>query len=46
MTKELHGAQVGLINYTEDCPSGFQIGIVNIILQNRIKFLPIVNGYF
>lgn len=46
MTKELHGAQVGLINYTEDCPSGFQIGIVNIILQNKIKFLPIVNGYF
>lgn len=46
MTKELHGAQIGLINYTEDCPSGFQIGIVNIILQNRLKFLPIVNGYF
>lgn len=46
MTKELHGAQIGLINYTEDCPSGFQIGIVNLILQNRIKFLPIVNGYF
>lgn len=46
MTKELHGTQIGLINYTEDCPSGFQIGIVNLILQNRIKFLPIVNGYF
>ena len=46
MTQELHGAQVGLVNYAEDCPSGFQIGLVNIILQNRIKFLPIVNGYF
>lgn len=46
MTKELHGTQIGLINYTEDCPSGFQIGVVNLILQNRIKFLPIVNGYF
>lgn len=46
MTKELHGAQVGLINYTEDCPSGFQLGLVNIILQNKLKFLPIVNGYF
>ena len=46
MTKELNGAQVGLINYTEDCPAGFQIGLVNIILQNKIKFLPFVNGYF
>lgn len=45
-TQELHGAQISLINYTEDCPSGFQIGLVNIILQNRLKFLPIVNGYF
>ena len=45
-TQELHGAQVSLINYTEDCPSGFQIGLVNIIMQNRLKFLPIVNGYF
>lgn len=44
--QELHGAQVALVNYTEDCPSGFQIGLVNIILQNKIKFLPIVNGYF
>ena len=44
--QELHGAQIALVNYTEDCPSGFQIGLVNIILQNKIKFLPIVNGYF
>lgn len=46
MTKELHGCQVGLVNYTADCPSGFQIGLVNIIMQNRIKVLPFVNGYF
>lgn len=46
MTEELHGAQIGLVNYTADCPSGFQIGLVNIIMQNRIKVLPIVNGYF
>ena len=45
-TKELHGAQISLVNYTEACPSGFQIGLVNIIMQNRLKFLPIVNGYF
>jgi len=46
MTEELHGCQIALVNYTADCPSGFQIGLVNIILQNKIKFLPIVNGYF
>lgn len=46
MTEELHGAQIGLVNYTADCPSGFQIGLVNIIMQNKIKVLPIVNGFF
>ena len=46
MTRELHGAQISLVNYTDACPSGFQIGLVNIIMQNRLKFLPIVNGYF
>lgn len=45
-TKELHGAQIALVNYTEACPSGFQIGLVNIIMQNEIKVLPFVNGYF
>ena len=45
-TTELHGAQISLVNYTDACPSGFQIGLVNIIMQNRLKFLPIVNGYF
>ncbi|MCR5414004.1 MAG: hypothetical protein K6F50_04670 [Kiritimatiellae bacterium] len=45
-TEELHGAQIGLVNYTTHCPSGFQIGLVNIIMQNQIKVLPFVNGYF
>lgn len=45
-TTELHGAQIALVNYTEGCPSGFQIGLVNIIMQNKVKVLPIVNGYF
>ena len=47
MTDELHGAQIGLVNYTDDCRNGgFQIGLVNIIMSNRLKVLPIVNGYF
>ena len=45
-TKELHGCQLALVNYTELCPSGFQVGLVNIIMQNSWKVLPIVNGYF
>lgn len=45
-TLELHGAQIALVNYTDACPSGFQIGLVNIIMQNKLKVLPIVNGYF
>ena len=46
MTDELHGCQIGLVNYARECPWGFQIGLVNIILDNKIKVLPIVNGYF
>ncbi|MBQ6138000.1 MAG: hypothetical protein IJI73_11615 [Kiritimatiellae bacterium] len=46
MTEELHGCQIALVNYTKYCDNGFQIGLVNIILQNRLKVLPIVNGYF
>lgn len=43
---ELHGCQIGLINYARECPWGFQIGLVNIIMDNKLKVLPIVNGYF
>ena len=46
MTDELHGAQIALVNYADECVSGFQIGLVNIIMSNKIKVLPIVNGYF
>lgn len=45
-TDELHGCQIGLVNFARECPWGFQIGIVNIIMDNAIKVLPIVNGYF
>ena len=43
---ELHGCQVGLVNFARECPWGFQIGLVNIILDNQVKVLPIVNAYF
>lgn len=46
MTDELHGCQIGLVNYVDYCPNGFQIGLVNIIMSNKVKVLPIVNGYF
>lgn len=46
MTRELHGAQIGLVNYTEFCKGGFQIGLVNIIRQNKVPVLPIANCYF
>jgi len=46
MASELHGCQIGLINYAAECPWGFQIGLVNIIMDNKIKILPLVNGYF
>lgn len=45
-TDELHGCQIGCVNFARECPWGFQIGIVNIIMDNSIKVLPIVNGYF
>lgn len=44
--EELHGVQVGIINIAHECPWGLQVGIINIILDNKIKILPIVNGYF
>ena len=43
---ELHGVQIGVINVARECPWGLQIGLVNIILDNRVKILPIANGYF
>lgn len=45
-TKELHGAQIGIVNYAEMCPGGFQIGLVNIIMQNQVPLIPFFNCYF
>ena len=45
-TTELHGCQIGVVNYAKECPWGFQIGLVNIIMDNSWKVLPIVNCYF
>ena len=42
----LHGCQIGIVNFADECEWGFQIGLVNIIMSNRLKVLPIVNGYF
>ena len=44
--EELHGCQLGVVNFADDCPWGFQIGLVNIIMSNSWKVLPIVNCYF
>ena len=43
---ELTGVQIGAINIAHECHSGLQIGIINIILDNTVKILPIANGYF
>ena len=43
---ELHGVQIGIINVAQECPWGLQLGLINIILDNRVKILPFVNGYF
>jgi len=45
-TTELHGCQIGVVNYARECPWGFQIGLVNIIMDNSWKVLPIINCYF
>ena len=45
-TRELHGCQLGIVNFAAECPWGFQIGLVNIIMDNSWKVLPIVNGFF
>lgn len=45
-TDELHGFQVGLVNFARTCPWGLQLGLVNVIMDNQIKVLPLVNLYF
>ena len=46
MTDELRGAQLGIVNYAATCSAGFQIGLVNLIMDNEVPFLPIFNCYF
>lgn len=46
VTRKLTGAQVGFFNIADECPCGIQIGLVNIIMDNTIKVLPITNFYF
>ena len=46
MTDDLRGAQLGLVNYSATCTAGFQIGLVNIIMDNMVPFLPIFNCCF
>lgn len=46
MTDELRGAQIGVVNYAATCSAGFQIGLVNLIMDNEVPFLPIFNCYF
>ena len=46
MTDDLRGAQLSLINYAATCTAGFQVGLVNIITDNVVPFLPIFNCCF
>lgn len=43
---QLTGCQLGFFNIAEEVPCGIQIGLVNIIMDNTIKVLPITNFYF
>ena len=36
----------GVVNFAKECPWGFQVGLVNIIMENVIPVLPIVNASF
>ena len=45
-TDLLWGCQISLVNMAFACDHGFQIGLVNVIMDNQLPFLPIVNGYF
>ena len=45
-TDLLWGCQIGLVNMAFACDHGFQIGLVNVIMDNQLPFLPFVNGYF
>lgn len=42
----LTGCQIGFFNICEECKCGLQIGLINIIMDNMVKVLPITNFYF
>ena len=46
LSRRTIGCQIGVVNYAKECPWGFQIGLVNIIMENVIPVLPIVNASF
>ena len=46
LTEELHGAEMGLVNYAEKCNGGFKLGLLNFIMDNRIPLVPLLNLYF
>ena len=44
--EELTGVQIGAINIAHECHKGIQIGLINIVMDNTVKILPVANGYF
>lgn len=43
---ELNGCQVSIVNIAQRCNWGLQLGLVNVILDNKVKVLPLFNCYF
>lgn len=46
MATELHGFQLSCVNFADNCEWGLQLGLVNIIMSNTLKVLPLFNCYF
>lgn len=43
---DLHGAQIGFVNYAENISKGLQVGLVNIAKNGWFPVMIIVNGRF
>jgi len=43
---DLHGAQIGIVNYAENISKGLQVGLVNIAKNGWFPVMIIVNGRF
>lgn len=39
-------ARSSLVNYAATASAGFQVGLVNPIMDNEVPFIPIFNCYF